>query len=492
MKRLAICSVWMLAWGAASVGFGANLGMWALTTNGVGTSEEAAKVIVGNFVGGSGIGAITYGTSGGYASGWTANATPDATDYFEVTIAPTTGFSLVVTEIDYSERRSSTGVREFQVRASTNNFSSYTLLATEPVPDNDSERSHSISGLNLSVAEGQTFRLRFYGYLAEGSGGNWRINDGSLQIVGTAMSMTGPPTVVFVPGSDARVHVSNTLDVAVSVLPAGGIQQWAVVPTPAGTTNFSAGTFHFTPAAADEGVSYALTMLATNSYGSATGTLGITVTEYLSPGTYEITFDNVGEVKTGWGVGAVTLNGREWIMDEAIIADSDADLKHGARSARFGNYYQATMVSSNTLLPAGLGTVSFWYAQYGGGDNGVELVVEVATNATTGDWMEVGRVDADGVTNLTKYATNVDLNQPMYLRFRTDYAEGVGSANVDSILIAPYQAPTYTAYEQYLRSYNVTPGDSGTAPGEDWDGDGVSNTNEFNALTNPYDAASHP
>ena len=65
-------------------------------------------------------------------------------------------------------------------------------------------------------------------------------------------------------------------------------------------------------------------------------------------------------------------------------------------------------------------------------------------------------------------------------------------ANIDNIVIMPYQAFTNTAYEQYLRSYNVTPGDSGTAPGEDWDGDGVSNTNEFNALTNPYDAASHP
>ena len=491
MKRFAICSVGMLAWGAATLGFGANLGMWTVT-NALGTSEEAAKVIVGNFVGGAGIGAITFGPNGGYANGWTLNATPDATDYFEVTIAPTSGFSLVVNEIDYGEYRSGTGIREFQVRVSTNNFSTYAVLETNAVPDDTGSRSHSIPNLNLPVAEGQTFRLRFYGYLAEQSGGNWRINANSLKIVGTAMSMTGPPAVVFVPGSDARVHVSNTLDVAVSVLPTGGIQQWWVIPTPAGTTNFSAGTFHFTPAAADEGIPYTLSMLATNSYGTSTGTLGITVTEYLSPGSYEITFDNPGEVKTSWGVGAVTLNGRTWFMDEAIIGDSDADRKFGARSAHFGNYYQATMVSSNTLLPAGLGTVSFWYAQYGASDAGAVLVVEVATNATAGDWMEVGRVDANGVTNLTKYATNVDLNQPMYLRLRTDFVAGVGDVNVDSIVIAPYQAPTYTAYEQYLLNYNVTPGDSGTAPGEDWDGDGVSNTNEFNALTNPYDAASHP
>ena len=80
----------------------------------------------------------------------------------------------------------------------------------------------------------------------------------------------------------------------------------------------------------------------------------------------------------------------------------------------------------------------------------------------------------------------------MYVRLRTEFADGIGQVNVDSIVIAPYAAPTYSAYEQYLRQYNVTPGDAGTAPGEDWDGDGASNTNEFVAGTNPYDAASKP
>lgn len=494
MKRLTVLGVWVLAWGMSTIGFGANLGAWALTADGTGTSEEAAKVTVGNFVGGSGINAITYGASGGWATGWTLNPTLDATDYFEVTIAPMIGNGLVINGIDYSERRSGAGILAFQVRSSTNNFSSYTVLATETVPDNDSERTHSISGLNISVAEGQTFRVRFYGYQSQDSGGTWRINDGSLKIIGTAMNTAGPPVIGFTPGSGVQVHVSNTLDVAISLLPSGVVHEWSVDPTPVGATSYGGGVFHFTPAAADEGGPFTLTVVATNVYGTTTGTLAITVTEYLPPGSYEITFDNAGEVKTSYDVGPVSLNGQIWVLDQAIIGDTASDVKAGARAARFGKFFEATMTSSNKLLGAGLGTISFLYAQYAGGDAGAQLVVEVATDVAVGDWLEVGRVDANGVAELTKYQATIGVNQAMYVRIRTEYAAGVGQVNVDSILILPYQAPVYTAYEQYLRQYNVTPGDSGTAEGEDWDGDGAANQEEFDASpqTNPYDEAIYP
>ena len=251
-----------------------------------------------------------FGGTGAYGSGWTLAGSPDSTDYFEVTIAPLAGYGLSISQIDYSERRSATGIREFQVRVSTNNFATYTVLATNAVPDNDSERTYSMSDLNLLVREGHTFRLRFYGYLAEGSGGTWRINDNTLKIIGTAVSLTGPPTVGFVPGSGVQVRVSNTLQVAVSVLPTGSIQNWWVAPTPAGSTNFSGNTFSFTPVAADDGGNFVLNMVATNSYGITTGTLAIAVAAYLPPGSLEITFENAGEVKTSYDTGPVTLSGQ--------------------------------------------------------------------------------------------------------------------------------------------------------------------------------------
>ena len=494
MKRTMLMKVWMLAWGMATLGYGSNLGQWALTADGVGTSDEAAKVTVGNFVGGTGIGDVTFGASGGYASGWSTNASLDSNDYFEVTLAPKSGMGLVVSGINYSERRSSTGIRAFQVRSSINNFSTYTVLATEAVPDADSERTHSIADLNIAVSDGQTFRLRFYGYQAESGSGTWRINDGSLTIVGTAMNTAEPPVIGFTPSDGVQVHVSNTLDVAISVLPSGAVKNWEVSPVPVGATSLSGGTFHFTPAAADEGVSFTLSVVATNVHGTSTGNLAMAVTEYLPPGSYEISFDNSGEVKTSYDAGAVSLSGQIWVLDQARIGDTTSDVKVGLRAARFGSLYPAFMTSSNKLLSAGLGKISFLYAQYAGGDIGAELVVEVATNTTLGNWMEVGRVDANGVTELTKYEVVIDIQEPMYLRIRNEFRAGVGQVNVDSILILPYRSPTYSAYELFLLQYNVTPGDSGTAPGEDWDGDGWTNQQEFDAVpkTNPYDEAVHP
>jgi len=491
MKRLTIVLLGMLMCSAATPGFGANLGTWELTANGTGTSDVPTSVTVGDYIGGSGINPITFSSSGGWAAGWTDSASPDMTDYFEVTIAPQTGYNLIISDIDFSERRSKAGIGAYQVRSSLNNFSSHTVLATETLPDNDSERSHSISGLNIMVTVGQTLRLRFYGYLAESSGGTWRINNSTLKIMGEAFSSTGPPTITFIPNSDVQVRVSNTLDVAVSAFPPGsGIQSWSVAPTPAGSTSLTGGTFSFTPEEVDDGLDVTLSVVATNSYGTSTGTLEIAVLEYVLPGSYEITFDHTGEVKTSYAAGTVSLNGRDWILDQAIIGDTEADKKIGLRALRLGSYYQATMTSSNILLPQGLGTISFLYAQYG--DAGAEVVVEVAESGAQENWLEVGRVDANGVTELTSYETEIGINEQMYLRIRNEYTSDIGQVNVDSILITPYVVPVYTAYEDFLLEYNVTPGDPGTATGDDLDDDGYSNTNEFDAATNPYDKAIHP
>ena len=97
------------AWGQST------LSKWALTSNDS-PNSVAANVSAGNYTGGTGISSITYGVSGAYAEGWTTSTTPDANDYFQITVAPSSGYELEIQEILFGERRSGTGIREYQVQ----------------------------------------------------------------------------------------------------------------------------------------------------------------------------------------------------------------------------------------------------------------------------------------------------------------------------------------------------------------------------------------
>lgn len=495
MKRLTHYLIFALVLVTVSNSWGAILGQWALTANGEGETEDPGKVTVGAFTGGPGIGAIIYGNNGGYASGWTLNPTVDVTDYFEVTLTPKTGYGLVITQVDFSEYRSGTGPLAYTLRASTDNFATYVVLATENIPDNTNIRSHSMPDLNVVVSDGQTLKLRFYGYSAEGAAGNWRIQANTLKIRGEIVSTSEPPTITFMPSDDVQVHVSNLLEVAVSLFPAtgSGIQSWTLLPAPSGSNSFAAGLFSFNPTAADEAQTFTLSVTATNSHGSTMKELAILVTEYLPPGTLEITFENPGEVKSASAPATVNLSGHDWILDQVIIGEAGLDVKLGKRAARYGTFYPSLMTSTTKILPAGLGSISFLYAMYQE-DNAVGsiMVVEVADTLDDSAWLEVGRVSARNVNELTKYQATVNVRVPMYIRIRTDLQPGDTRVNIDNILITPYEAPNFSAYETFLLNYNVTPGDPGTLPGDDYDGDGFTNQQEFDANTNPYDDALHP
>ncbi len=94
--------------------------------------------------------------------------------------------------------------------------------------------------------------------------------------------------------------------------------------------------------------------------------------------------------------------------------------------------------------------------------------------------------------SLTYASFDVYVSQPVYVRIRAKSGTVNKSANFDNITITPYTSPASSPYEEFLLQYNVTPGDTGTLPDDDWDGDGFSNTNEFDNSTNPYDPDVHP
>ncbi|HQW68288.1 MAG TPA: hypothetical protein PLH25_01370, partial [Flavobacterium sp.] len=171
------------------------LAQWPLTANGTPTGVNTNATATSLNKGAGIAAAISYGATGAFVDGWTTGGI-DLTDYFEVTIAPNASYTMNVTQVNFSERRSGTGIRNYQVRWSVDNFTNFTTIATVAVPDDTSERSGNITGLNINVAEGQVLKVRFYGYTSEAAGGTWRINDASLNIVGT-VTPVGPvaPTV---------------------------------------------------------------------------------------------------------------------------------------------------------------------------------------------------------------------------------------------------------------------------------------------------------
>ena len=185
-------------------GFGkvsGQIAQWALTSDGT-PSGVNANTTATDFTAGSGISTISYTTSGGASSGWSQSGI-DLNDYFEVSVAPNATYKLNISEVNFSERRSGTGIRNYQVRWSIDNFASFTTIATVAVPDDTNGRVGNISGLNIDVAEGKTLKIRFYGYNSEAAGGKWRINSGTLNIVGTVTLDTPTGKTVTFKGNGA-------------------------------------------------------------------------------------------------------------------------------------------------------------------------------------------------------------------------------------------------------------------------------------------------
>lgn len=251
------------------------LASWPLTANGSATGVNAnATATV--FVKGAGVGAISFGTSGAFANGWSTGAI-DLTDYFEVTIAPNAAFSMNVTEFNFSERRSGTGIRDYQVRWSIDGFSTFTTIATVNVPDNTSERNGGITSLNINVADGQVLRFRIYGYNSEANDGNWRINDGTLNIVGTvtgagpSLSTVTTTIATSITTSSAGSGGDVTADGGAAVTARGVAFSTTANPTTGTSDGTGTGIFSSSLTSLSLNTQYFYRAYATNSVGTAYG-----------------------------------------------------------------------------------------------------------------------------------------------------------------------------------------------------------------------------
>ncbi len=156
---------------------------YALTTDGSASSVNE-NISAYEFTKGIGVGNISFGSTGASASGWSLSEI-DLTDYYQISFSPKTNYRINISNIEFGERRSSTGVTELEVRFSkTENFENFTTIYSATIDDVDTERAHAINGLNINIADNEVFYLRLYGYKAESSAGTWRVNDNTLKIYG--------------------------------------------------------------------------------------------------------------------------------------------------------------------------------------------------------------------------------------------------------------------------------------------------------------------
>lgn len=493
------------------------LATWSLSNTAEGTTTLAEALSVGDVTTGSAVKLNSPPVSGKGmgASGWPTTAALNANAYYQFTITATADYYLNPGELAMNFRSTKEGPAKAEVRWSTNG-TSWASAGTFDVPQDGNDKGHPFTAdlTGVTVGSGKTLTVRIYAWSAKTAGGTFRIgNSYAMTLSGTAIGTKLPPTIVF-PNEAESVSLSNTLTVAIGVLPetpVGTITDWSFAPAPAGTCSLSGKTFTFKPAAADVGKTFTLAVTAANTYGNSEASLPVAVTEYVPAGAWTTGFETGADPKnpnapTNW-----VIDGRTWSIQQLAFSDK-ADLpKVGARACVFGSYNPAFMVSADKMLSNahGCGSVSFLYGEYPGESEPCQpIVVEVATDLASGDWMEIGRVNPEGVTTPEKATFDILSAEPVYLRIRTEYVNKSGRVCIDQLTVLPYSRPQWTDFEQYLLRYNVTPGDPGCASenvwaeGEtatsyktdDFDEDGYSNWAEFSASpqTNPYDKTSHP
>ncbi|MBC6697888.1 Calx-beta domain-containing protein [Hymenobacter puniceus] len=169
------------------------------------------------------------------ATGWSLAAL-DATDYFAFTVQPATGFQVRLDSLVLDERRSGTGIRDWSVRSSVDNFA--TDLITVNVPDDTNTRINKKVALPASfAARTGAVEFRIYGYNSEAIAGSWRIDNVRTYGLVSATGGTTTPTIEF--GAAAVTVAENVgvvqIPVRLSTASTQAVTVQVVLATPAGT-----------------------------------------------------------------------------------------------------------------------------------------------------------------------------------------------------------------------------------------------------------------
>ncbi|PKP40084.1 MAG: hypothetical protein CVT96_10555, partial [Bacteroidetes bacterium HGW-Bacteroidetes-13] len=169
-----------------------DLARWPLTSNGNPVNVQP-EVNADPMMRGLGINAfIDGGGLGARSDGWTTSNNLAIDEFLQISISPSVGESLLInnlllthTRIDRLSGGSRQGPRNYTIRYSLDNFASFTNLVINQSTDPNG-KSENIP-INLSLLDGQTLTIRFYGFRSQntGTGREWLINANTLKITGS-------------------------------------------------------------------------------------------------------------------------------------------------------------------------------------------------------------------------------------------------------------------------------------------------------------------
>jgi hypothetical protein len=156
---IAFLGIYGIGWGQSASS------TWALTSNA--TSSVTGNVTSVNQTGGSGIGAMSYGTNGVSSTGW-GSAGLNVNDYYQFSISPTTSNSLNVSSISTTNNLSSqTATGQIRYSFSSTFTSPVDVGTTFSI--SSTSNTTTFSSLSIDVSSGQTLYIRIYVYKGSGN-----------------------------------------------------------------------------------------------------------------------------------------------------------------------------------------------------------------------------------------------------------------------------------------------------------------------------------
>jgi hypothetical protein len=254
------------------------------------------------------------------------NGTVNTSEYYSVTISPTSGYSITLSSITFTIQRSGTGIRQYSVNSSLDSYASNLPASINPsnatlsvvgtnvfqITDNTSAQVGSTITLGTSfqnISSSVTFR--FYGWNAEASGGTFSIDD--VVFSGSASSGSSAPTVntldpTLIGISTATFNGNITADGGSAITERGFCYKTSAGVTIDDNKTSEGGTTTGTYSKSftlDPGTQYFYRAFATNAIGATLSTTEISFTTLSTepsnhPAAFGATANSQSSITTAW------------------------------------------------------------------------------------------------------------------------------------------------------------------------------------------------